>query len=112
MTITQAIYEYLSGALETPVYTMVPADMPDKFVLIEKTSGGEEDFIYSSMFAIQSWASSLAEADILNDEVKVAMRDANTVDMICSCKLNSDYNFTDTAEKKYRFQAVYDVVHY
>ncbi len=112
MTITQALYEYLSGQLEEPVYTMVPANMPAKFVVIEKTSGGEENYIYHSMFTIRSYASTLDDADVLNDDVKNAMRDAITVDMITSCKLNSDYNFTDTAEKKYRFQAVFDVDHY
>lgn len=112
MTITRAIYEHLSEQLDTPVYTMVPANMPDKFVVIEKTSGGEENFIYKSMITVQSWGPSLADADELNDEVKLAMRDAIHLDMISSCKLNSDYNFTDTTAKKYRFQAVYDVVHY
>jgi len=27
-------------------------------------------------------------------------------------KLNSDYNFTDTVTKQYRYQAVYDISHY
>ena len=31
---------------------------------------------------------------------------------IAACRLNSDYNFTDTAKKKYRYQAVFDLVYY
>ena len=31
---------------------------------------------------------------------------------ISKCTLNSDYNYTDTARKKYRYQAVYDIVYF
>ena len=34
------------------------------------------------------------------------------LDDISRCELNTDYNYTDTARKKYRYQAVYDIVHY
>lgn len=112
MTVLESLYRYLSGALSVPVYTEIPESMPKRFVTLEKTSGGEENYIYNSTIAVQSWAESLADADALNDVVKRAMRDAVTVDMICRCKLNSDYNFTDTTSKKYRYQAVFDVVHY
>ena len=31
---------------------------------------------------------------------------------ISRVQLNSDYNFTDTAQKRYRYQAVYDLTFY
>ena len=31
---------------------------------------------------------------------------------VASCRLNSDYNFTDTTKKQYRYQAVFDIVYY
>ena len=34
------------------------------------------------------------------------------MDDISKCQLNSDYNYTDTTRKKYRYQAVYDMVHF
>lgn len=113
MTIIEAVWDYLTEELTgVPVYTEIPETMPDTFVLIEKTSGGETNFIQKSMITIQSWASSLAEADTLNETVKTAMRNVVTVDMITSCRLNSDYNYTDTGAKNYRYQAVFDIAHY
>ena len=34
------------------------------------------------------------------------------LDCITSCELNTDYDFTNTNKKKYRYQAVYDLVFY
>lgn len=33
-------------------------------------------------------------------------------DEISRVKLNSDYNFTDTQKKKYRYQAIYEITYY
>jgi len=44
--------------------------------------------------------------------VKQAMCDIADESEVCKCSLNSDYNFTDTATKKYRYQAVFDLVHF
>ena len=40
------------------------------------------------------------------------MRDAVTLDDVISCKLNSDYNYTDKETKRYRYQAVFDIRYY
>ena len=34
----------------------------------------------------------------------------NSATAVLSSKLNSDYNFTDTTKKSYRYQAIYDLV--
>ena len=34
---------------------------------------------------------------------------AETVDGVYSCKLNSDYNFTNTETREYRYQAVFNL---
>ena len=44
--------------------------------------------------------------------VKEAMEKIVEMDDISKCQLNSDYNYTDTTRKKYRYQAVYDMVHF
>ena len=64
------------------------------------------------MMAVQSYAGSLLEAAQLNDQVKQAMDSLPELAGIGAARLNSDYNFTDTASKRYRYQAVYDVTHY
>ena len=48
----------------------------------------------------------------INEEVKAAMDEIIVLPEISRSKLNSDYNFTDTEKKRYRYQAVYDITHY
>ena len=40
------------------------------------------------------------------------MRDTVILDDVISCKLNSDYNYTDEETKRYRYQAVFDIRYY
>jgi hypothetical protein len=81
-------------------------------VLIEKTGGGEENHIRHSTIAVKSIAESLYKAALLNEEVKDLMSSAISLDDIAKVELNSDYNFTDTSTKQYRYQAVFDITHY
>lgn len=112
------LYGYLKGELDVPVYMEIPENPPISFVLIEKTSSGRNDYIDSATFTIQSYGKSLYDAALLNDVVKVAMlgngeERYGIIDQcdISSCRLNSDYNFTDTRNKKYRYQAVFDLIY-
>ena len=69
-----------------------------------------EDYIYHATVALQSYSYTLLNAAVLNDKVKKAMDEMIELPEISSSKLNSDYNFTDTATKRYRYQAVYNIV--
>ncbi len=42
-----------------------------------------------------------------NETVKLAMDSLDELAEVCRVQLNSDYNFTDTASKRYRYQAVF-----
>lgn len=106
------VLDYLSEVLSVPVSMEVPEDPPDQFVVIEKTGGGKENHIKSATLAIQSIAPSLYEAAVLNENVKNSMDGIASLDAICRSNLNSDYNFTDTASKRYRYQAVFDLIYY
>lgn len=108
-----AVLNYLKSVLtDVTVTTEIRQGMPEKFVLIEKTGGGMSDRIFSSTFAVQSWAQSLYDAMALNDRVKTAMLDLPSIKEVTKCSLNSDYNYTDITTKQPRYQAVFDVVHY
>ena len=61
---------------------------------------------------MQSYGGSLYDAARLNHTVKAAMRDTVILDDVISCKLNSDYNYTDEETKRYRYQAVFDIRFY
>lgn len=110
--IEETILNYLSDALDAPVSMEVPAASTGRFVVLEKTSTGTTDCIPRATFAIQSYGCSLLEAARLNEQVKQVMEGLTDLDEVSSCRLNTDYNFTDTTTKHYRYQAVYDLVFY
>lgn len=110
--IEKTVRDFLSRKLAVPVWMEVPSDSPASFVVLEKTGSGRSNRISTATFAAQSYAQSMLEAAALNEQVKAAMDDLADLDAICRSQLNSDYNFTDTASKRYRYQAVYDVTHY
>lgn len=113
--VEKIIYDYLNSLEDLPVsaYTEVPEDRPSRFYLIEKTGETVSDRIQSATIAIQSYGDSLYDAICLNQSVKDAMLDGLiTLDSISGVKINSDYNFTDTTTKTYRYQAVFVVTYY
>lgn len=110
------VKDFLETKMAVPVLLEVPKDPPASFIIIEKTGGGQTNYIKSAVLAIKSYAASMYVAAQLNEELKTAMLDGNegliTSPDIVSVHLNSDYNYTDTSEKRYRYQAVFDVNHY
>lgn len=105
--IETTVLDYLSGELAEPCYMEVPSNPQETFVVIEKTGSSRTDHVNAATLAIQSYAGSLEQAAELNDRVKTAMDNITTLADIGGVKLNSDYNFTNTQTKKYRYQAVY-----
>lgn len=112
MIIEKFTAEHLKKELAVPVWLEEPENPPEKYVIIEKTGSSEKDNIFTAVIAVQSYAESLYEAARLNDRVKKAMKSLILYPEICRCKLNSDYNFTDTQTKRYRYQAIFDIVYY
>ncbi len=110
--IEEIIRDFLESKLNVPVVLEHFENEPDSFVIFEKTGSSERNKLGGSMLIIQSYGKSLYEASKLNEELKKAMKKLNTLNDIVSVKLNSDYNYTDTTTKKYRYQAVYDIKHY
>ena len=107
--IEKRIRDHLLTKLAVDVYTEYPETPPSKFVLFEKTGSNKENHLYSATFAFQSYAPSLYEASELNELVKAAVESLIEIQDIAKAKLNSDYNFTDTTTKEYRYQAVFDI---
>lgn len=106
------IKEYLDGHLSVPSFLERPEKPPEKYVLFEKTSSGENNLLPNSTFAFQSYGPSMYEAALLNDELKKAVKNMIELNEFSKIKINSDYNFTDTERKLYRYQAVFDINHY
>jgi hypothetical protein len=105
------VLNYLKNALGTPVYLEIPENAPEQFVLLDKTGSSRSNRIESATFAIQSYAESMYKAAQLNDRVKAAMDAMPYTEDVGRAQLNSDYNYTDTTSKRYRYQAVYDLTY-
>lgn len=111
--IEKVLYDYLNSALTVPAYMERPAEnCPDSFILVEKTGGSRANQIQRSTIAVQSYAPTLYQAATLNETVKQAMLDAVELSDIGAVRLNSDYNFSNTARKEHRYQAVFEITHY
>lgn len=107
------VLKYLSNMLEVPVRMEEEANLPDRHVIVEKAGSGKiGKFLETSTIIIQSYAESLYEAAVLNEKVKEKMDNIIALYEITKSELNSDYNYTDAERKKYRYQAVYDLIHY
>lgn len=105
------IKNHLEKTLKVPVYLEKEENMPDSYVIFEKTSGGRKNQINSASFAFQSYGKSMHEAAKLNEELKEAVFKIQWSEEVGGVRLNSDYNFTDTTSKKYRYQAVFDITY-
>ncbi len=86
--------------------------MPERYVLFEKLGSSKSNYLTSATFAFQSYAESMYEVAKLNEELKQAVESLISLDGIGGVSLNSDYNFTDSQTKKYRYQAVFDIKYY
>ena len=105
--------DYLNARFpDAPAYGDEPQDAPPSFLTVEQVGGGVADKIPHASVAVQSWAGSRDEASQLNLRVIEAMLQAPEQPEISRCALDDTYNFTDTTKKRYRYQAVFEVVHF
>lgn len=106
------VKNHLATQINVPVLFEHPQNAPSTYLVVEKTSGSVTDYLKSARIAIQSYGASLFAAATLNEQVKAAMDLMARVDEVSQVELNSDYNFTDTNFKEYRYQAVFDINYY
>lgn len=110
--IEKIVLDYLGAKLSVPAYMETPKDPPKEYVLLEKTGGGETNYIERATLAIKSISAlSLYRAAQINEDVKAAMRKILILPQISRAQRNTDYNFTNPQTKQYRYQAVYDMTY-
>lgn len=110
--IEKKIRAYLESKLQDVPVRCEKQEGEEKYVLIEKAGSAKVDFICTARICVISHDKSQYKASELNELAKTAMEQAVELDDICSIRLNSDYEYNDATKKQYRYQAVYDVVHY
>lgn len=98
---------------EEQISAEVPKGMPDRFITVEKTGSQQLGVgLYQSTLAIQSWEISKLGAAELSEQVCEAMREIDAYMPEVTRSRGSDYDFTDTTTKRYRYQAVFTLTHY
>ena len=107
----KTLLDYLDSVLDVPVVMEAPEQTSD-YVLIDQTGSSRTNHIITTTFAIQSYGDTLYEAMVLNDAVKDAMVGFAELGNVTRVELQTDYNYTNTATKQYRWQAVYLITHY
>lgn len=91
----------------------VPKGMPDRFITVEKTGSQQIGIeLFQSTIAVQSWDTTKMKAAELSDEVCKVLRAMPDEEDEVTRSGGSDYDFTDTATKRYRYQAVFTLTHY
>lgn len=104
------LLNYLKSELPVPVVFERVSNNPP-FVLLDKTGTRRTNGVTTSTFAIQSYGETMAKSAELNELVKSALDNFITLEDVSASFLNSDYNFTNTQTKEYRYQCIYDIVH-
>ena len=110
--IEATIIAHLGANLAVHVGGEIPAKPEQRYVVVQKRGGERENHIYTSLIQFDAYAESLAEAAKLCQEVMAIVDDMICLDEVCSCEYGGDYNATDTASKRYCYQAMYDITHY
>lgn len=105
--IEEILLNYLKTKLDLPVYTENKNE--DEYILIGKSGSSKREHTNSATFFIQSYSTTKYKAALLNEKVKKIMDDLIELDEITYSRLNTDYDYTDTSKKQYRYQAVYDI---
>lgn len=109
--IAKDLLDYLGEALSVGVYMESPEELTN-YILLDQTGSSRNDHIVTTTIAVQSYAPSLYEAMVLNESVKSAMEGFAQLANVTRVELDTDYNFTNTTTKQYRWQAVYNITHY
>jgi len=104
------VKDYLAAKLpDVPWYMEKPEKPPARYGLVRKTGSGKENRIHEATLTVQSIAPSLYEAMLLSDRAVAALDEMGPADGVFRVKINSDYEYTDTSTKEYRYQAVCEV---
>ena len=118
--IEELIFSYLSDYASVPWFSMRPPAEGDhtetataKYGLFEKTNSTKTDHVVTSTFAFQSYAPTLLEAAQISAELRelIEALPGETTE-VSKAQLQGEYNFTNTATKQPRYQAVFSLVHF
>ena len=106
------IKEHLEKNLDVPVYFEFPQDPPGRFLILKKETNPRENYVDSALLVVDSYGISLMDAATLNTMAKKTLDDLATLPNISASRRGGDYPAFDTANKRYRCQAVQNITYY
>ena len=107
------IKKFIDENLDYTAYMEKPNTSNDTYFVIDKVGGGQFEHINNASVAIQTYAPSKYQAALVCEMLNEAIiNDFITQPNISKVELNSSYPFPDTAEKKYRYQSLFDIYYY
>lgn len=104
--------DYLNGAIKAiPTFAEEPVNPLEEYYVVEQTGGEFEDFVERIVVTVQSYGRTMENA-IENDRTmrNEIMSGLILDNDISDIELVSYYDYTDTTKKKYRYQAVFEVI--
>ena len=110
--IEQSLIEHLEACLVVSAYAEQPGTVDGRYIVLERTGGTARCGIRHATIAVQSYADSMTDAAQLCNEVIEAMERLTEYNDVSACSLTNYYNFTDTSQRKYRYQAVFEITYY
>lgn len=115
--IEKVIVNYLNQHLtDVSAYTQEPTNknpVGSSFITVEKTGSQMNNYLYTSVIAVQSYAPSMIDASELDETVRdLMLQIADECAEVSGIRLIGNSNFTDTSKRQYRYQLVFDVIHY
>lgn len=110
MILEKFLIDWIARKTGYDVHAEVPEGHPAEFYTVERTGSHTVNRVATVTVAIKSWnsASTYAAAE-MNDGLKREMETLVQEPEISACRLSTDYPFTDTETKYYRYQAVYNI---
>ena len=103
------LLNYIKNNMDLTVLMEEPETPPERYIVLQKTGSAMENQIKSATFAVMSYGASLADAAAINADVIDKVLAMNPNDGVFVAVLNSDYEYTNTATKQYRYQAVIQI---
>ncbi len=112
-SIEAALVEWL-GDLGYTASTNVPAHRPDRFVTVERESGGVDNLVDHPTVTVQTWALSRDEAETDGRDIRLlaetATREGTLPEGVYAMTANAGpYSFPDEDSDMPRYQTLYDI---
>lgn len=112
--IETTLISYLEGKNFSNVNVEVPASMPASFIVIDRTAHSKtETGLETAVIAFQAYATTQYAAAALSASIVdaiLAMPETET--NIFQAELNSEYPWPDQANKRYRYQAIFEFTYF